>query len=198
MIDTSHKIFYFPEHPLAFTLNASDKFQYFGDSDRLNKGVRFYSQRLKDALDPYAKYVAYLELSEPHGNLDVKTMGPRLHVHGVFILRNEIMTRQFLLHGLPRLKEECKVDIDTIKDASVWAFYCTKQQHIMQTAPLYNHESMLVPIGTSDFEEAYGEYDVIKKKKDKASSKLPPAGQGFAKLSPKATSQHSPEIFFMD
>lgn len=163
MFDSTYQNFYTPCKSYAFTINAHDRHQFFEHANRLKKGIAYYTEKLNNSLNDYADYVAYVELSEPKGELDVHSMGPRLHVHGVFILRSDILTRQFLLNGMTKLKEGSSCKIDILTDPMLWAFYITKQQYIMQTPPIYNNTMMIVPIGTQDYEEMYGLFGNYKK-----------------------------------
>lgn len=151
MIATIPGNFYEPHRLYCFTVNTDDQHQYFQHADRLNKCKTYYYEKLLEALNPYADYVAYLELSEPKG--DITALGPRAHIHGTFILRSKKHTRQFLLYGLYALRKSSVLNIDTIQHASVWAKYITKQQDIIRLEPFTNNTRMVITQTESDDEE---------------------------------------------
>lgn len=95
----------------AFTYNPSDKHQYFGQSNRLNKCVAdldtimFYKSM---------RYEIYPELSRKG----------RIHFHG-YVIFDEIVDSY--MYSIPFLLKHGTVVIKQIDDSVTWMQYCCKQ-----------------------------------------------------------------------
>lgn len=103
-----------PKHSLwAFTIAPEE--QYFNDTERLPKMVRWLKNRLALAS---ISYKIYIELSA----------SGRIHGHGWLWIENPV---QFILFDIAKLIKENTVCIKPIDDPDKWQDYCTKQSHIM-------------------------------------------------------------------
>lgn len=127
-IDTP-EVFYKKDVMYSFTYNPSDKWQYFGESDRYAKcRAHFYSLLLP--LSPNCiQYKMVMELSEPRkGNHGYS--GPRYHIHGWFKFSHVKGIYWFLEQYLYTVSRTGLYDIDTVSDELHWNKYMTKQAHI--------------------------------------------------------------------
>lgn len=140
---SDRKLFYVPNKWYSFTLNPSDEYQYFGKPDRLKRFKDLIYETILQSLNQVSYYRYNLELSEPRGN--IQGMGPRLHIHGRFILKSNKCTRDFLLYGIYNLTRLGFLNIDTCDDTNEWDSYCIKQQTIMRTDTQTNHTKLEQP-----------------------------------------------------
>jgi len=124
-------------HPrfLTFTLNPSDKWQYFGSSDRLEKVRNLLHEEVHLRLSAGAvkntriDYWYCLELSEPRVH-DATQSGPRIHLHGIIGFPTMAAYRVWLLRYQYELTRFSRIEIDTIDDINVWIKYCRKQNYL--------------------------------------------------------------------
>lgn len=113
-----------PEHLIknttySISLSPSDKQQYYESTDRVKRFQQQLYGRLLIHLSPYASYDLYVEISE----------GGRLHCHGTIVIKDVL---NFYVYAIPFMRDEMTYEIDTIKDATVWLTYCTKQSHLFE------------------------------------------------------------------
>lgn len=153
MFESAPTVFYEPNKLYAITVNADDEHQYWGKPDRGRRCKAFYFEKLMCALNPYAHYVCYLELSEPlnNGTELVKKSGPRYHIHGTFVLKSKKLTRGFLELGLYMLSLHVNYKIGPVNDVRVWAKYITKHQDIIREPPFTNNTDMVIDWNDEDF-----------------------------------------------
>ncbi len=111
----------------SITINPCDKYQFFGNIDRLQKFRNYFYELF---VSNWCQYEMFIELSEPRGTLIYKYQGPRLHLHGKIKFSGKAMMIAFLLDGVRRLCHVGSIDIDSIDDTDVWLTYCTKQKHL--------------------------------------------------------------------
>lgn len=95
----------------AFSFNPSDKHQYFGQSNRLNKCV---SDLDSIFLYKSMKYELYPELSRKG----------RIHFHGYVIFDEPI---EGYMYSIPLLLKHGTITIIPIEDSLKWMEYCCKQ-----------------------------------------------------------------------
>lgn len=126
----------------SITINPSDKYQYFGKSDRMQQFRNHVHTGLLFLKAMHIDYHLYTELSEPKDNTKWSKNGPRLHCHGIIRFRSTLSIKNFLLMGIYNLTRWCIYDIDTIKDINIWEQYCLKQQHIIKEKPFCNDDSL--------------------------------------------------------
>lgn len=129
-------LFYESGNTYAVTLNPQDKYQYFGNPDRLqklhNKLYELFLNRPK-GMD----YKFFFEISEPK-LLKCEKGGPRIHIHGWITFNTDKSVYKFLLTFLYKLQHIGILDIDTIDNMDTWQSYCTKQQRYINVKPLSN------------------------------------------------------------
>ncbi len=109
----------------SFTLNPSDKFQFYGKMDRLKRFRNFFYELF---LSIKFTYEVFIEISEPRGMQRDTYKGPRLHMHGKVRFETSKQLGTFLLIDFYKFTRVALVDIDTISDPLVWYQYCTKQR----------------------------------------------------------------------
>lgn len=119
----------------AITINPTDKYQYYGKHDRLEKFKTFINEQLVHYPQYGIHYKLWIELSEPKN----KTVnGPRLHLHGIITFHSKKSVKHFLLNEIYKITRYAVYDIDTIENMETWITYCTKQQHIIDEPPITN------------------------------------------------------------
>lgn len=129
-------IFYKKGTKYECTISPSDKYQFFGQHDRLLKFLTFIQSRLSVSFTDWdASFTFFLELSEPTAlNKDDPkkcSSGSRLHIHGYFEFPTSLSVGQFLLNGQYWLTRYSDVQINAYR-ADYWPKYCRKQQHIIK------------------------------------------------------------------
>lgn len=100
----------------AFTINPSDNHQFYGEEERVDK----FHKRWQDILGSnlVLNGIADLDLT-----LEVSKMG-RLHYHGVITVLDKI---SFYVDFIPKIKNMCTFELDTMSDSDKWKKYCIKQ-----------------------------------------------------------------------
>lgn len=141
---TSTHVFYKKDTIYSFTLNPSDKHQYFGCADRLTKFHSFFYLLFQD-LPSTIQYHFCIELSEPTHIVGEYSRGPRLHFHGVIRFTTLDSIKNWGLFHLDRISRDAQVMIDTCSDILVWQKYCYKYYHIMRIKPLKSVKMMHNP-----------------------------------------------------
>lgn len=114
--------------PYAFTYNPSDKHQYFGQPNRLNKSVVDLDSIL---LYKSMKYELYPELSRKG----------RIHFHG-YVVFDQIVDGY--MYSIPLLLKHGTVVIKQIDDNNTWLQYCLKQYKFHEWSQ--NQQLIQVPI----------------------------------------------------
>lgn len=126
----------------AITIKPDDKHQYFGKVDRLQKFRSHVHEAFLFLTGYHIDYTFNIELSEPKTNEKWSKNGPRLHLHGIIRFKSTLSIKNFLLHGIYNLTRWCLYDLDTIGHMDIWYNYCHKQEHIMNTEPITNDDSL--------------------------------------------------------
>lgn len=106
-----------PNTVYAITINPNDKMQHFDLSvvQRWNTFTTKISKDFMDELAPFSKYTLYIELSKKG----------RLHMHGTIEITDVF---GFYMRAIPYLCSHTQIEMDTIKDITIWNSYCTKQK----------------------------------------------------------------------
>lgn len=121
----------------AITIAPSDKYQWFGDPDRLLKQRNMVYEKMLLYTKLKIDFTLYSELSEPHEG-KYGSEGPRGHFHGVIRFKSHRGLKCWLLTEFHKLLQMGIVDIDTISCMDTWLKYCKKQQTIIQLEPISN------------------------------------------------------------
>lgn len=124
---SSTSLYYLPGRWYSFTICPREQ-----SETRCNRWqamcIRIY-ECVISAFTNYASFRYNIEISEPHNHIKETTI-PRIHAHGRFLLYDQYSVLQFLLFGLYNLTQLGIVEIDTIKDLTIWDTYCEKQMGI--------------------------------------------------------------------
>ncbi len=131
------KVIYKSGHRYEITINPNDKHQFFGSPRRLEIFMTKLHALLVDALDNYKQeYKLFVELSEPHINVNSKSPLPRLHFHGTIKFVNELAVGQFLLKSLYKLSRFSNVTLNDYRE-DYWPKYISKQSLVMKALAKY-------------------------------------------------------------
>ena len=110
---------YILDKDYSITINPCDRFQYFGDVDRINKLKKRYELLLLEY--PNVEHELYMEISRTG----------RLHFHGsIKFTSHKALLHYFLIH-INEIMEVSNIDIDELKDPIVWMEYCRKSKHLI-------------------------------------------------------------------
>lgn len=128
---------------LAVSINPDDKLQCYLNKDRYNSFREYYSKKF-DRLDNPTMYDYWfrIELSEPIGT--VTGEGPRLHLHGIVILKTKMAVFNWLYLVMPDLLQHARMEIHHCQPEGIegWIRYCNKQKdYIPKSGYLSNHDS---------------------------------------------------------
>ncbi len=127
MISLPKKPAYKVNVPYAVTLSPCDRYQFAESINRFSKFRNFWHGEF---ISSKFKYDMYIEISEPLNQkmLLKGTLGPRLHLHGVIMFRNNKELGEFLLHTIHQWLKYSNVYIHTIDHSDVWQGYYNKQK----------------------------------------------------------------------
>lgn len=128
---------------LAVTIAPDDKVQGYLGKERYSNFVKYYSTKFERLSDPKEyDYWFRIELSEPIG--EVKSEGPRLHLHGLVRLKTKNAVFKWLYMIMPDLLQHAILNIKHCSEDRVsgWLAYCNKQnEYIPKPGYLSNHVS---------------------------------------------------------
>lgn len=111
----------------AITIQPDDKIQFCGTDHmaRINKFRQYYYSMFQDYKAPY--YIN-IEISEPLGSLPNKSVGPRLHIHGIIKFNTKKQILKFLLVQMHTILKQARLEISEINDKTAWWKYIHKQK----------------------------------------------------------------------
>lgn len=120
----------------ALTITPENSFQFLGKTNR----YELFRQALRERLNKLGcLFSLHIEASEVWSTTDnPKSVGPRLHAHGIIYIRDASEMREFLLYGLYGLQMMGTYKMKPITDLEGWKTYCTKQNWVWQRGPLEN------------------------------------------------------------
>lgn len=112
----------------AFTLNASDRYQYFNHPLRMRMALIKYIEKVHWAFNSISTYKLYVEISKP----EESTKGPpRIHLHGTIEFKH-LGYEKFLLDKYNVLAQFGVFKLSKMNDLKVWRDYYLKDQEIME------------------------------------------------------------------
>lgn len=138
-----HNPYYQLHRDYAITVTPADQYQFFGKPQRY---VLFRSFINKYFSKFEFNFNLTIEISEPRGMKLKGFAGPRLHLHGVFSFNKTSELNDFLLYGYRKICKIGNLDIDTIKDPSLWYTYCHKNKNF-KNPTLSNNCLIPPPVG---------------------------------------------------
>lgn len=123
----------------ALSICPADQYQYFCSPNRMKLFRDKMNSLLMDCFN-YHKidYIQYIELSTPLGKSSPNYSGPRLHLHGIIVIKKLTQLKDWLLNGYPKLVKNCMIEIDTINDIQTWIDYVLKDQDWIHEKPFTN------------------------------------------------------------
>lgn len=125
------EIFYKPEVYYEITINPCNAMQHYDQVGRLvathNDMEVFLRRTFKKK---YFKYYFTPEISEPRYSNE-KGSFPRIHYHGIFMMKSPTAIVGFLLKTFNKLRESSSIQINTLRP-QYWNKYIHKQRSIME------------------------------------------------------------------
>lgn len=128
---------------LAITIAPNDHLQHFYKQNRFSAFYNHYNEIFSRLDSKLFSWNFNIELSEPIGE-KIDTKGPRLHLHGTFILKKKLSVYKWLLDIMPILLKDSLLSIKHIKDGDQyvgWVNYCLKQSTYMPTNIISNYHN---------------------------------------------------------
>lgn len=114
----------------AITIKPDNSLQFFNKPNRLAKFRNIYYEKFLN-YHRYMDYVFNLEISHPIG--DIKSEGPRLHLHGLFKFKSNKAIFIWLLNKMPDLLIHSQLhifelDLTGKTSSKEWMEYMVKQR----------------------------------------------------------------------
>lgn len=125
------EVFYKDRTIYEFTINPSDEHQYEGDPLRVSRFVST-SNLIKDYLGDYTYYYLIPEISETRNSNPYSPHFPRIHYHGIILLKDVEM---FLLDSVTKLRKLGSIQINNFRPA-YWTKYIKKQRLYVKRIPV--------------------------------------------------------------
>ncbi len=124
---------HFSKGTYEITVSPDDRHQFFG---RYGKRLQWFWTKIHplliNALDHYdIEYKMYLELSEPHINVNKSSTTSRLHFHGTITFKDDLSVGYYLLESQYKMSRWCNTTINDYRP-DVWPEYIRKQRPILR------------------------------------------------------------------
>lgn len=114
--------------PYTLTISPNDKLQHFNSINRLRKVTDDVRTLLYNTLGSTLRYELYTEVSYPTEIQNNR--GGRIHYHGIIYL-TPVQKAKMYVEYLPKLTNECRIELDTIQDLAIWQSYIIKDKEAM-------------------------------------------------------------------
>lgn len=126
-INDSTKCTYNTGDVLAITIAPDDKIQQFNKVNRVQEFLDYFASKLSKLQADHFDHWFRIELSEPIGQ--IQSEGPRLHLHGIIVLKSKLSVYKWLLTIMPDLLQHSRLEIHHLDNQKYpgWVTYCTKQ-----------------------------------------------------------------------
>lgn len=104
------------EEPYTFTVNPSDKYQFWDTEDRVVSATGYMNTFFLKQIGKFSFIELQMEIS-PKG---------RIHYHGQIMFYSYSQVKSFYLETIPFLLKSYEIEIGLIDDISDWKIYCEK------------------------------------------------------------------------
>lgn len=131
MYDEKSTITYRPGDKLSFTIAPDDKVQQFLKAQRVPEFYDYYKTKFDKLDTKHYSYWFRIEVSEPIG--EIKSEGPRLHLHGILHLKTRYAVFNFLIQFMPDILQHALIKVNHLTEETTpgWINYCNKQSDIV-------------------------------------------------------------------
>lgn len=128
------KTIYQPQQWYTLTICPSDKKQFYNKPNRYQLFHNYIYELMLNQ-----DHHTIIEISEPFGQIQQKSSGPRLHTHGIINFPTRQSLESFLIFTLPSWLKLNRIEIDTLTNPAIWYQYIHKQHILAKTRNMSNH-----------------------------------------------------------